>query len=890
MAEGRALAASGDLERAVDQLIEADALWRGTHSPTSSTRTSPPRRSPGCRSLGSPSLEERLGLELELGRHQRAIPQLEELVASHPLREGFRGLLMLALYRAGRHADALQVFQEGRQLLVDELGLDPGPELRQLESAILAHDPSLGAPATPPAAAAPPVAPHPGIPEALTPLVGREVELRELAALVEDHRLVTLVGPGGVGKTRLAIEVGRTASDGLGGGGCLIELAPVGDPAGVPAAVAAALELPDPTRLAEVIGDQHLLLVLDNCEHVIAAAADVAERLLRRCPNLRILATSREGLRVSGETIWPVPPLAADDAVELFRTRAVASGATVEQSAAEDGAIRDICARLDGLPLAIELAAARARAFPLAQISARLNDRFRLLTGGSRTALPRQQTLRAVVDWSYEILFEDERRVFERLAVFPGGCDLAAAETVCADDEIAAIDIADHLGALVDKSLVVAVPTDGGVRYSQLQTLAQYGRERLTEHGDATRIRDAMAGYFAALCSRSASAFTGDNQRSWLAAMDVEHDNLNAALDWAVDNDDAETALTIAGGAAWPHWLAGMVTEGRRWLDRAFACDGAADERTLALALTGRGLLDFLAGHAEHSDEDLATALEIFERHGDRESMALARSFYAEQAAVRGDLDEARRRRREVLDFYGEAPEDPFAVAARRFSQAKLALLDGDLVEAERHYRAATEGFGRLDRPVMSSICLGMVADFDERAGDYPAAIATLEAAIETNASLIGGFTGSLQARLGWVLLHDGQLERAEAVCRTALELARRVRHIMVIFQAQAGLAALHRLHHRDDDAVEAATEALEVYAAGGFRQFRNRIDRTTDLDASAAVCHLVLAVISAERDEREAASAHLASADRLCEDAGVEVPAPMRDDVARTREALGAH
>ena len=198
-----------------------------------------------------------------------------------------------------------------------------------------------------------------------------------------------------------------------------------------------------------------------------------------------------------------------------------------------------------------------------------------------------------------------------------------------------------------------------GVRFTQLQTLAQYGRERLTERGDAVRIRDAMARHFAQLCSQSAAAFTGDVQRAWLTAMDPEHDNLRAALDWAVANDDAETALMIAGGAAWPHWLTGMVVEGRRWLDDAFACAGEADERTRALALTGRGLLDFLAGATEHCDDDLATALEIFERHGDVESMALAHSFYAEQAAVRGDLDEARRRRRVVLDFYGRSTRGP---------------------------------------------------------------------------------------------------------------------------------------------------------------------------------------------------------------------------------------
>jgi predicted ATPase len=614
----------------------------------------------------------------------------------------------------------------------------------------------------------------------------------------------------------------------------------------------------------------------------------MAESLLRHCSGLRLLATSREGLRVGGETIWPVPPLAADDAVELFVARAHASGATVESSGEHHDVIADICARLDGLPLAIELAAARARAFPIAQIAARLHDRFRLLTGGSRTALPRQQTLRAVVDWSYELLFDDEQRVFERLAVLPGGCDLASAEAVCADDSIAAADIADHLRALVDKSLVVAAPVGDGVRFSQLQTLAQYGRERLAERGDAVRIRDAMARHFAQLCAQSAAAFTGDQQRGWLTAIAQEHDNLRAALDWAVANDDAETALLIAGGASWPHWLTGTVVEGRRWLDDAFACGGEADERARALALTGRGLLDFLAGATEHCDDDLATALEIFERHGDVDAMALAHSFYAEQAAVRGDLEEARRRRRVVLDFYGESPA-PFAVAARSYSLAKLAILDGDLEGAERHYRAATEGFGRLDRPVMNSMCLGMVADFDERAGDYAAAIKTLEAAIETNEALLGGFTGALQARLGWVLLHDGQLARAESVYRLALDSARRVRHTMVIFQAQAGMAALHRLHGRDDAAIEAATEALALYRADGFRRFRNRIDPKTDLQAAAALCCEVLAAIAAERDEPVRAATLLGQAARLREESGVEIPAFVRDDAAGAREAAVA-
>lgn len=881
---GRAAATDGDLHRAVALLVEADSLWRGDPLADFAYEDFAVGAIARLAELRLAVAEERLDLELQLGRHQAAIVQLEELVTAHPLRERLRGLLMLALYRAGRQADALRVFQEGRHLLGEELGLEPGHELRALEAAILTQDRSLDAPTT--------VDPGPvirsdtrsTIPEALTPLVGRDVELRDLTRLIADHRFVTLVGPGGVGKTRLALEVARAESAGLRFGGCLVELAPVGDPAGVRAAIAAALDLPDPTRLAELISDQELLILLDNCEHVITTAAEVAEDLLRRCPGLRLLATSREGLRVGGETIWPVPPLAADDAVSLFVTRAQAAGAPLAVSDDHRSVIADICARLDGLPLAIELAAARTRAFPIKDISSRLNDRFRLLTGGSRTALPRQQTLRAVVDWSYELLFEDEQRTFERLSVFPGGCDLATAQAVCTDEALAADDLADHLHALVDKSLVVAAPAGDGVRFTQLQTLAQYGRERLTERGDAVRIRDAMAAHFAGLCAESAAAFTGDRQRAWLTAFDQEHDNARAALDWAVANDDASTALTIAGGASWPHWLTGTVIEGKRWLDDAFTCGGDADERARALGLTGRGLIDFLVGAAERSDDDLEAALEIFGRLGDVEGMALAHSFYAEQAAVRGDLDEARRRRLVVLDFYGESPADPFAVAARVYSKAKLAVLDGDLDEAERHYRAATEGFARLDRPVMSSMCLGMVADFDERAGDFPAAIATLEDAIATNEALLSGFTGSLFARLGWVLLQDGQLARAEAAYRRAVESARRVQHTMVLFQALAGLGALHRLHGHDDDAAEAAIEALDLYDAGGFRRFRNRIDPTTDLQATAAVGLTVLAAIAAEGDEPERAATLLDRADRLRADAGADVPAWQQGDVDRAR------
>jgi tetratricopeptide (TPR) repeat protein len=505
-----------------------------------------------------------------------------------------------------------------------------------------------------------------------------------------------------------------------------------------------------------------------------------------------------------------------------------------------------------------------------------------LLTGGSRTALPRQQTLRAVVDWSYELLFDDEQRVFERLSVFPGGCDLATAEAVCADDAIAADDVADLIHALLEKSLVIAVPSGDGLRFTQLQTLSQYGKERLTEHGDAARIRDAMAKHYAELCAQSAAAYRGDRQRAWLTAIDQEHDNLRAALEWAVANDDASTALTIAGGTSWTHWLAGKVIEGKRWLDDAFACAGEADERTRALALTGRGLLDFLAGAGEHSDDDLETALEIFERHDDVESRALAYSFYAELPNARGDRDEARRRRLVIVDFYSESPDDPFSIAARAYSLGKLALIAGDLPEAEVHYRTAAAGFARIDRPVMLSMTLDVVADFDERAGDYAAAVRALTEAVATNdACGLRGLTGSLLTRLGWALLHEGDVARAEVVYARALDGARRLRNAPVMFLALTGIAVLHRLHDSDDAAAAAATEALEHYRAGDPRRFKNRIDTENELRVAAAACYLLLAAIAAERDEPDQATALYARAEQLRAESGAEIPAFLRPEVA---------
>ena len=600
-----------------------------------------------------------------------------------------------------------------------------------------------------------------------------------------------------------------------------------------------------------------LLIVLDNCEHVIATAAEVAEELLRQCPGLRLLATSREGLRVGGETIWPVPPLATDDAVELFVARAQAAGAPL-------GALRRAPRGGRRHLRPPRRAAARDRArrgshrepSRSQQIASRLNDRFRLLTGGSRTALPRQQTLRAVVDWSYELLFDDEQRVFERLSVFPGGCDLATAEAVCARRDARCRDLADIIQrSSTSRWSSPCRPATSCASRSSRRSPSTAGRSspnEATRSGSATRWRRTTP-----TVRRLAAAFVGDSQRAWLTAVDQEQDNLRGALEWAVANDDAETALTIAGGTSWPHWLAGTAIEGKRWLDDAFRCAGEASERTRALALTGRGLIDFQLGMAPGRRRRPGS--------GARGSSVTATTWSRlrwrtrstpRSPRARGDIDEGRRRRLDVLDFYGELPDDSFVVAARAYSRAKIGLLDGDLVAGRVRYREALENFSRLDRPMMLSMCLGMVADFDERPGDYAAAIEELDAAIATNDAVgFRGFTGSLLARLGWALLHDGNAARAE-VATTAPSRARRLSNTPVMFLALTGLAVLHRLHGATTRPRLPRPKRSSSTSPAVLAGSANRVDPAADVLTGAAVCCAVLAALAAEAGDGRARGA----------------------------------
>ncbi|MGW4232947.1 ATP-binding protein [Streptomyces sp. NPDC004980] len=595
--------ADGDPESAARTLRTALDLWRGPALADLPER----ERDQGIRAEAHrlTAVQQRVEADLRRGDRAGLVPELRELTAAHPYHEPLHAQLLRALRAEGRQADALVAYEEARRALADGLGTDPGPELTALHREFLdqhghvtehpvphatEHAPHAADHHVPPAAAHDPHPAEGNIRPRLTSFVGREAELRSVRADLTRARLVTLTGPGGSGKTRLAEE----AATGQ-GAAWIAELAPLDDPSAVPGAVLSALGLRETALLRDSTRDgpaapvdpterlvEHLahrsrhrpfLLVLDNCEHVIDAAAALAETLLTRCPGLRVLATSREPLGVPGEAVRPVGPLPPHPAHRLFaeRARAVRPDFDPEATGAADTprAVAEICRRLDGLPLAIELAAARLRVLTPRQIADRLDDRFRLLTHGSRTVLPRQQTLRAVVDWSWDLLAEDERTVLRQVSVFAGGWDLAAAEAVTAGPEAASL-----LGALVDRSLVVATPTDAGdMRYRLLETIHEYASERAAEApGVRAAAATAHTAYFTALVEEADPLLRSGEQLPWIGRLETDLDNIRAALHRTTAGRSSEPeALRLVLGMGWFWWLRNFRTEGLVWADRTDA-------------------------------------------------------------------------------------------------------------------------------------------------------------------------------------------------------------------------------------------------------------------------------------------------------------------------------
>lgn len=676
-------------------------------------------------------LEEQAEARLEAGDHGMLAGELADLVARHPLRERLRTVQMRALYAAGRQSEALASYTELRKLLADELGLDPSPQLAALHEAILRQDASL-APAPKQerlAAVSAGPAPQTNLPVPLTAMVGRDRPLDDLARLVGTARLVTLTGPGGVGKTRLAVEAATrlAADDGsFPDGVWLVEFAGQrGEAADLAQEISAVLGIRDDLppgvpgpgtsaaparRLATALRDRRLLLVLDNCEQVADPAAELADLLLGTAAGLRILATSREPLRLTGEAVYLVEPLQEDDAVRLFADRAAASAPRFTPDA-DHAAVAEICRRLDGIPLALELAATRVRALGVRELAARLDDRFRVLATGRRGAPARQQTLRAMIDWSWELLGAPERIVLRRLAVPADGCDLDAAEAICAGDGVRREEVPDLLTRLVDRSLVVVADGSAEPRYRLLESVAAYATDRLHEMQDLDGTRDRHLRHYLRLAERAESHLRGGGQRAWLDRLDAESANMRAALEEALRRPAMDEAARLVTALSRWWLLRGRLHEACRTLSvvldlapdaaevrmlrAAFALltgdrsaagtepDGTADPTRSgrALWLYAYGL--FHIGDPVASGQANTRALELFTEAGDRWGTAAAHGLRAMLALVQGDLLTVEEAGLRAADLFGDLG-DHWGELQTVTPLAALAEINGDYAGAER--------------------------------------------------------------------------------------------------------------------------------------------------------------------------------------------------------------
>jgi predicted ATPase/DNA-binding SARP family transcriptional activator len=833
---------------------EALALWRGEPVAEFADREWARAESARLTEVWLGAREERIELDLAAGRYAEAVADLEELAAAHPLRERVHGQLMRALYGVGRQADALEVYRRLRHTLTDELGLDPSAELRDLERSVIRQALETN------------TRPVRSIPARLTSFVGRAAEVGEVGDLLARHRLLTLTGPGGSGKTSLAVEAAGMLDDRFPDGIWFVGLAGLPDGAPVAHAVADALGVPDSDahvtdRIAAHLSGRAALVLLDNCEHVVDSAATLAERLLLACPRLRLLATSREALAVPGEVQLAVRPLetppesSADvtryDAVRLFVDRARAALPAFALTPTTADVVARICRQLDGIPLAIELAAARVRALPVEEIAARLDDRFRLLTGGPRTAQARQQTLRATVDWSHRLLAEPDRVLFRRLSVFRGGFTLDAAEHVCGGSTM------DGLTRLVDRSLVVTDHT-AGTRFRMLETLRQYASERLAEADETDGTARRHASYFADLAARGEPGLRGPDQGRWLEWLATESANLRAALAWCRRNaaENGDLGLRLVGSLGW-FWyfaaagrrVAGTETDSDVDGPDAVAAmlDAAphASPPVRAVALQSLSVVSrprsCIVHPSDASDRAARQSLELFERLGDDHRAAMSRTMVAVQAVGDDDVAAA------LSTLDGADAEfarhgDDWGRALVRFVRLELHSAVGRLDEATVHGGQALDLFRRLDDHWGVSAVLYHHGLALHRAGRYAESVRVYEEALVEAARIDQPNTVQyVLANLGYVLALLGDTDAARRRFAESLTIVRRL-HATESPLARLGAATLARLDGDLD---------------GARRAYRDALDRVTALEthdwAATATSGLgFVAELSGDLDEAE--------------------------------------
>ncbi|HEY3505800.1 MAG TPA: BTAD domain-containing putative transcriptional regulator [Actinocatenispora sp.] len=827
VAAGRGRLSAGDPLGAAAELRDALALWRGP----ALVDVSAPFAAPVATRLAA----ERLAATGDLAEAYLAGGSPEEAAltvtgpaAEHPMDERLCALAVRALYAAGRQADALAAYQATRRALADELGIDPSAELAAVHLTVLRGEPSADAAARSGAT---------NLRTAVSSFIGRDREIREIRKLLADTRLVTLVGPGGTGKTRLAGEAASGLLDRYPDGVWLVELAPVSDPVDVPHAVFAALGATAPTipatthntgpairdraeQLRALLADRHLLLVLDNCEHVIDAAAQLADTVLAHCPGVRVLATSRAPLGITGEKLYPVPALElpaegadADTAGTTAAVRLLVDRAAAVRPgfAVDDGnvaAVTQICRRLDGAPLALELAAARLRTLTAAQVAERLDDRFRLLTAGDRTAPGRHQTLQAVVSWSWDLLDEPQRALARRLSVFAGGASLDALDAVCAGGPLPVDAVLDALTGLVDQSLVDA-GEDG--RYRMLETLRAYGADRLAEAGETTAVRAAHVAHHLRLAERLEPLLRTAQQDTAMSGLTAEYDNLVTALRYAVDAGDAESALRLGAAQLWYSFLLGYAGDVTRWLREVMSV--APDEPPAGLAAAYA--LCYLGSELEsvgeyvNQPERVRRKVERFERLADTARaegplppvLALARCF---PAMLAGDHQASRDLLTELVDG-----PDRWTAAAARMLRANLARgVTGSRDDAGTDAERAVAAFRDIGEQWGLSAALVGYGEHLVAVGDLDRAADVLAEAWDVARHFMPpseqpGFL----VRLAGIRVRAGDVDTAErelaeaAALRASLPPGERRRGPDWWFQPEMVAAEVHRARGRYDDA-----------------------------------------------------------------------------------------
>jgi predicted ATPase/DNA-binding SARP family transcriptional activator len=802
------LRSSETLSAALDEVNAALALWRGDALEDMADAEFARGEITRLDELRWGATERRIDLLLQLGRHSEAVGDLSELVQRLPLRERIHEQLVLALYRSGRQAEALRAYEDVRRTLSEELGLDPGPELRGLERAVLHHDPALdwtpppseqtaGQSATAPAveSSVHAVAPTGRLPIPLSPLIGRDAELTRLVDLLHGHRALTLTGPAGAGKTRLAIDLAARRTEPV----WYVDFSPIDDPALVAPTCAAATAVTltpgdDAVRsIADTLASRHGLLLLDTCEHVLSAAAELASTVLRAAPNVRVLATSRRALGLSGELAWPVPPLAlpppdavgageitSHAAVRLFveRAQAVRPDLDLDDRTAAD--IAAICLALDGLPLAIELAAARTDLLSPAAIRSRLTDRFDLLVDGGADAAARQQTLRGAIDWSFELLTSEQGTLFARLGVFAGTFDLDAALEVAGAGLPNALEL---LASLVKQSMVTRAGSD---RYRLLDTLRAYALGVLAElDADDTRARHAT--YYTQLAERGEIAIRGPEQLEWLDRFRSDINNLRAALEWSLLTGHVGQAARQAGALAWFWTLNGMLTEAIDHLERLVgAQDISAAIR--AKCVWGYALLAASLGRLETARDAGYLAAELGRGCGDPAGTAYGLNAAAVAEWALGRHHRSLRAHAEAIELLAKI-EDQWGLAVCKVLQART-LFDRHDPDAPQVAREGVEHARRAGDLHVLGIALTQIAQLAIADGDPSAAVSGAAEALDLQEQ-IGYTEGTVSALhvLGQAQRLAGDVNEARALHRRALALASRIGHAAAMCEAMEDLA-----------------------------------------------------------------------------------------------------